>query len=33
MKANAESGHVMYENLKTVRDPKTDMIIGWIDAP
>ena len=29
----AESGHVVYENLKTVRHPSTDMIIGWIDAP
>jgi hypothetical protein len=28
-----ESGHVRYENLKTVRHPTTDMIIGWIDAP
>jgi hypothetical protein len=28
----ALSGHVVYENLKTLRDPKTDMIIGWIDA-
>lgn len=29
----AETGHVMFENLKTVRHPTTDMIIGWIDAP
>lgn len=28
-----ESGHVVYENLKTLRDPTTNMILGWIDAP
>lgn len=29
----AETGHVVFENLKTVRHPTTDMIVGWIDAP
>jgi hypothetical protein len=29
----ADSGHVCYENLKTVRNPTTGVIIGWIDAP
>ncbi len=29
----AETGHVVFENLKTVRHPVTDMIMGWIDAP
>ena len=29
----ALTGHVVYENLKTVRHPSTDTIVGWIDAP
>jgi hypothetical protein len=29
----ADSGHVCYENLKTVRHPVSGAIIGWIDAP
>ena len=29
----AETGHIMYENLKTVRHPTTETIVGWIDAP
>ncbi len=29
----AETGHVVFENLKTVRHLTTDTIVGWIDAP
>ncbi len=29
----AETGHVVFENLKTVRHSTMDMIVGWIDAP
>lgn len=29
----AETGHIVYENLKTLRNPMSDTIVGWIDAP
>lgn len=28
-----DAGHVIYEDLKTIKDPSTGMIVGWVDAP